>query len=234
MTNEVTEDLRAELGKYDTPTVCNALELVVPERRGHGYTTTPMFCSRPDLPSIVGHAKTVTVKAQLPHGRTLEQNRGVLLDYFTYIDAGPKPTVIVIQDLDENRGHGAFWGEVFTNVHKGLGALGTVTNGTVRDLDEAAEGFQMLAAGVAPSHGFIHVVEWGIDVAVNGMAVSDGDLVHADKHGAVVVPGDAAAQVPAKCELMFHREKFLIEASQKPGFGVAEIEAAMKNAAATQ
>lgn len=234
MSHDIPDDLRRELAKYDTPTVCNARELVAPHLRGTGYTTTPMFCANPALPAMVGFAKTVTVKAQLPHGRTLEQNREVLLDYFTYIDAGAKPSVIVIQDLDENRGHGAFWGEVFTNVHKGLGALGTVTNGTVRDLDECAEGFQMLAAGVAPSHGYIHVVEWGTDVAVNGMVVGDGDLVHADKHGAVVIPGDTADQVPAACELMFRREKFLIEASQKPGFGVAEIAAAMKSAAATQ
>ena len=233
MPSDVSEDLRRELAKYDTPTVCNALELVVPERRGHGYTTTPLVCADPQLPPMVGFAKTVTVKSQLPHGRTLEQNRGVLLDYFTYVEGGAKPTIIVIQDLDEQPGYGAFWGEVFTNVHKGLGALGTVTNGSVRDLDDCADGFQMLAGSVGPSHAYIHVVQWAVDVTVHGMPVADGDLVHADKHGAVVIPHAVAAEVPAACELMFRREKFLIEASRKPGFGVAEIEAAMKSAAAT-
>ena len=33
---ELTADLIAELKSVDTPTVCNALEILVPERRGYG------------------------------------------------------------------------------------------------------------------------------------------------------------------------------------------------------
>ena len=62
------------------------------------------------------------------------------MDYLDYVAAAPRPSVVVIQDKDEPAGYGAFWGEVQTNVHKALGCLGTVTNGSVRDIASVAEG----------------------------------------------------------------------------------------------
>ena len=94
----------------------------------------------------------------------------------------------MIQDLDDIVGFGAFWGEVQTNIHKALGCLGTITNGSIRDIPQVAPGFQMLAGSIAPSHAFVHVVDFGGNVNIHGMAVRSGDLIHADRHGAVVVP----------------------------------------------
>ena len=47
----------------------------------------------------------------------------------------------MIQDLDDIVGFGAFWGEVQTNIHKALGCLGTITNGSIRDIPQVAPGF---------------------------------------------------------------------------------------------
>ena len=93
------------------------------------------------------------------------------LDYLDYVAAAPRPSIVVIQDKDEPPGYGAFWGEVQTNVHKALGCLGTVTNGSIRDLGAVAEGFQMLAGSIAPSHAYVHVVEFGISVTIHSMEV---------------------------------------------------------------
>ena len=98
---------------------------------------------------------------------------------------------MVMHDLDGDTGHagyGAFWGEVQSNVHKALGALGVVTDGSIRDIPMIAPGFQMLAGSLAPSHAYVHVVDYGIDVDVHGMAVKSGELIHADRHGACIVP----------------------------------------------
>ena len=48
------------LARYDTPTICNAMEVIAPERRLIGYTVKPLVCPFPDLPPIVGYARTVT------------------------------------------------------------------------------------------------------------------------------------------------------------------------------
>jgi regulator of RNase E activity RraA len=149
----VSEDQLAFLRSIDTPTVCNLIEIVAPERRGAGYTASHLHCPFPDLPPMVGFAKTATIRARDPvSGPSYMQKR---LDYLDYIAAAPRPSIVVIEDMDEPPGYGAFWGEVQTNVHKSLGCLGTVTNGSIRDLAAVAEGFQMLAGSIAPSHAYV-------------------------------------------------------------------------------
>jgi regulator of RNase E activity RraA len=146
----VSESQLAFLRSIDTPTVCNLIEIVAPERRGAGYTASHLHCPFPDLPPMVGFAKTATIRARDPvSGPSYMQKR---MDYLDYVAAAPRPSVVVIEDKDEPAGYGAFWGEVQTNVHKALGCLGTVTNGSIRDIAAVAEGFQMLAGSVAPSH----------------------------------------------------------------------------------
>ena len=111
----------------------------------------------------------------------------------------------MIQDLDEAHGYGSFWGEVNSNIHKGLGCNGVITNGSVRDLPDVAEGFQMLADRVGPSHAFVHVVDFGRPVTVCGMRVSDGDIIHADQHGAVVIPSHVCSKVKKAAQLVARR-----------------------------
>ena len=141
--------------------------------------------------------------------------------------AAPQPSIAVIQDLDDIVGYGAFWGEVQSNVHKALGALGVVTSGSIRDIPMIAPGFQMLAGSIVPSHAYVHVVDFGIDVNVHGMAVRNGDLVHADRHGAVVVPADKIDAMKAALDGLAAREAKIIAAA-KAGGDVAAIKAAMK------
>ena len=145
--------------------------------------------------------------------------------------APPGPTVVVIQDLDPNPGFGAFWGEVNTAVHKGLGALGCVTNGSVRDLDDCAPGFQLLAGKVGPSHAHGHIVDFGGQVNVAGMTVNDGDIVHADRHGAVVVPREAVAKLPAAVGLLTRREAVILAAARSEGFDIDTLKRAMADSA---
>ena len=217
--SKVDETLLQQLRELDTPTVCNALEAVVPDRRGFGYTTEPLVCTRPELGSMVGFARTATIKAREPSQVRGADARQLSQGYYGYIDGGPKPSIVVIQDLDaESKGYGAFWGEVNSNIHFGLGCLGVITDGSVRDVPDAAEGFQMLADRIGPSHAFVHIVGFGDKVNVAGMEVSDGDLIHADQHGAVVIPVEAASDVPAAASRIARVERVVIEASQQPGF----------------
>ena len=133
----------------------------------------------------------------------------------------------MIQDLDDIVGFGAFWGEVQTNIHKALGCLGTITNGSIRDIPQVAPGFQMLAGSIAPSHAFVHVVDFGGNVNIHGMAVRSGDLIHADQHGAVVVPLNTIDGMKAAAPKLAAKEAQIIDAA-KSGKGVEAIKAAMK------
>ena len=216
------------LRSIDTPTVCNLVEIVMPERRGSGYTVKHLHCPFPDLPPMVGYAKTVTFKAKdkVPLGQaTYLQKR---LDYLDYVASAPQPAVMVMHDLDgEHAGFGAFWGEVQSNVHKALGALGVVTDGSIRDIPMIAPGFQMLAGSIAPSHAFVHVVDFGGNVNIHGMAVKSGDLIHADRHGAVVVPLNTIDGMKAAAEKLAATVARIIAAA-KSGGGVEAMKAALR------
>ena len=224
VTNEQFEFLRS----IDTPTVCNLLEVVAPERRGFGYTVRHLHCPFPDLPPMVGFAKTVTMRAQdrVPLGEAGYMNKR--LDYLDYIAAAPQPGIAVIQDVDEIVGFGAFWGEVQTNVHKALGCLGTITNGSIRDIPQVAPGFQMLAGSIAPSHAYVHVVDIGVSVTIHSMEVKSGDLIHADRHGAVVVPVEKIDAMAGALDGLLKHEARIIAAARAPGATVESIKAAMK------
>lgn len=222
----LSEKQFAFLRSIDTPTVCNLLEIVAPERRGAGYTTHHLHCPFPDLPPMVGFAKTVTIRARdAVSGPSYMQKR---LDYLDYVAAAPRPSVVVIEDLDEPAGYGAFWGEVQTNVHKALGCVGTVTNGSIRDIPAVAEGFQMLAGSIGPSHAYVHVVEFGVPVTIHGMATTSADLIHADRHGAVIVPLDKVAVMEAALDGLIKQEAKIIAAARAPGVTVETIKAAFR------
>ena len=110
------------LGRYDTPTICNAMEIVAPERRLIGYTTKPLVCPFPDLPPIVGYARTVTIRSVLKSTLPADEQSRRRIAYYEYVGTGFGPRITVIQDIDgADVGYGAFWGEVQSNVHKALG-----------------------------------------------------------------------------------------------------------------
>src|SRR5258708_20921104 len=126
----VTQSQFDFLKSIDTPTVCNLVEIVAPERRGFGYTVKHLHCPFPDLPPMVGFAKTVTIKTRdrVPLGEASYMAKR--LDYLDYVAAAPTPSIVVIEDLDgEHVGFGAFWGEVQSNLHKALGCLVLSTYG---------------------------------------------------------------------------------------------------------
>ena len=224
---ELDQAILEQLRALDTPTVCNALEIVAPDRRGYGYTVRPLVCVRPQLPPMVGYARTATIRAMHPAGRSGAAAGQHQLAYYEYMGQGAGPRIVVIQDLDDIPGYGSFWGEVNTNLHRGLGALGVITDGSIRDLNDLAPGFQALAGAILPSHAYVHVVDFGGEVHVAGMRTRDGDLIHADQHGAVVIPHEVADKVPAAAALIARRERVLINAAQEPGFNFERLRKAM-------
>jgi regulator of RNase E activity RraA len=220
------------LARYDTPTICNAMELVAPERRLNGYTVKPLVCPFPDLPPMVGYARTATMRATTPSSLSAAEQRAQRVAYYEYVGTGHGPRISVIQDLDgANIGFGAFWGEVNSALHKALGCLGVVTDGSIRDIPQWAPGFQALAGSIGPSHAYVHATGFGETVNVAGMTVRSGDLIHADRHGAVVIPFEVAAKLPEAAELCARREEVILEVARSPSFSLDKLRAALARSA---
>ena len=217
----------AALRAWDTPTICNALEITSPERRAIGFTVEPLVCAFPDLDPIVGYARTARQRSIRP----AQVGAAERIAYYEYIAEAPGPTIVIIEDIDTQTGYGAFWGEVNSNIHKAIGCLGVVTSGSIRDIPDCAEGFQLLAGNIGPSHAHVHIVDFGTPVNVHGMDVETNDLVHADQHGAVIIPIEVARDVPAAAQKIIDREAIVLEACKAPGAGIESIKAAIAKAA---
>ena len=219
--------LLAHLRGFDTPTICNALEIATGGRRATGFTRRTMVCPFPALPPIVGFARTATLRSAAPSSMPPSDARALRIAYYDHVAAVDCPTVVVLQDIDHEVGLGAFWGEVNSKVHRALGCAGVVTNGAVRDLDVLHPDFPIVAGCVTPSHAFVRIEGLGGDVDIFGMQVANGDLIHADRHGAVRIDRLAAGKLPHAIEVIVAREKLLLDAIERPGFGVEDIRRAM-------
>ncbi len=214
------------LKQWDTPTICNGLEILVPLRRSIGFTVEPVAFIDRKFPPIVGVARTGMIRAKEPPTGPVPA-RG---DWYEYVEAHGLPTIAVLQDVDDRPGYGAFWGEVQTTVHKGLGCHGCVTNGSFRDLDMVAPDFQIIGGRIGPSHAHVHLISMGGDVNVLGMLAGHDDIIHADFHGAVVIPRDCVKKLPAAIDLCTRREKVILDMARAPGFTGAKMRAALKQA----
>ena len=217
----------AILTKWDTPTICNALEEIVPERRGYGFTNKHLFSLDAGLPAICGFARTATIRAAAPSNEGAEQITKKRAAYYEYVAAIPAPTIVVIQDIDSQPGMGAFWGEVQTNIHKGLGCLGAVTNGSFRDVPDSARGFNLIGGKVGPSHAFVHLVDIGCQVTVHGLTAQTNDIIHMDQHGAVLVPEKAVKQIPVVLDLIIKREAIILDSARSEDFTIEKLHTAM-------
>jgi regulator of RNase E activity RraA len=210
----VLERLRA----YNTPTVSNAIEVFEVRPRNEGFMRPGIRCIFPRMGVMVGYAVTLKIRSVSPGAKSDTVHPS---EHWKDIMKVPAPRVIVVEDLDEPSGLGSLWGEVNANMHKAMGCVGCVTNGSVRDLDEVEPlGFHFFASHIAVSHAYVHIVEVGTSVRVGGLTVRPGDLLQGDRHGVINIPLDIAARIPEGVKVVDTMERQIINYCQSPGFTV--------------
>ncbi|MFW8635596.1 RraA family protein [Cribrihabitans pelagius] len=214
------------LKRVDTPTVCNAIEVAQGKRGFDAFTRGTMLCSDPSAGAMAGYARTAKIAAVAPPEEPPEVIRKRRMDYYRHMASGSGPAVTVVEDLDFPHCIGAYWGEINTTVHKGFGISGALTNGVMRDLGDLPEGFPVVAGSIGPSHGFVHVREVGTPVSIFGLTVNDGDLVHADRHGALVIPPEVTGDLEQAIRKLLDTERLILEPARQPGFDFDAFEKA--------
>lgn len=216
MVERLSDEQLAALAAWPTPAISNAIETFNVRSRNTGFMGPEIVCRFPELPPIVGYAVTCKIRASIPPGDDPETVPTHV--WWEHIESVPGPRIVVIQDMDQPP-RGSFWGEVNGNVHKALACIGLITDGGVRDLDEVREiGFQFLSKEVLVSHAYVHLVEVDGPVTVGGLTIHPGDLLHADKHGAMQIPHDIADKVAAAAQAVEDRERVIINYAKSAGF----------------
>ncbi len=220
----LTKEHLDALRQFNTCMVSNAIETFHARLRNTGFTDGTIRCifAEEDTPPMLGYAVTARLRSGAPpigggnfHDRS---------DFWNIVREIPAPRILVLQDLDEPPGRGAFVGDMHAAILKAMECVGYVTNGAVRELPSVrAMNFQLFAGNVAVSHAYAHLFDFGATVTVGGMEVHPGDLLLGDRHGVLNVPVDLVPRIPEVAGRLWRMEQAIIEFCQSGEFSVEKL-----------
>lgn len=216
-----------QLRRLSSSVVASAIETFGVRLPNVGFTTSKVECIFPDFWPVVGYAATARIRTVNPpmEGRSYYFRT----EWWDKILQVPAPRIVVIEDLDNPPGLGAFVGEVHANILRALGSVALVTNGSVRDINEVkAINFQLFAGNVSVSHAYAHVFDFGGTVKVGGLEIMPGDLIHGDRHGVVLIPSEIADQVPDAATNILKRRQYFIGLCRSGDFSLESLRGAME------
>ncbi len=216
-------DFIQSLTQYDTPTISNAIEVAQGTRGYERFSRGTPISAMNGAKAMCGYARTAKLSGAKPATEPPETIQARRLDYFRYMAEGDAPKICVIEDIDAPDCVSAWWGEVHTAVHRGLGVNGALTNGVMRDLDDHEPGFPVVAGSVGPSHMFCRITELDVPVTVFGLTVQPGELVHADQHGAIVIPTDVIPELQAAIDTLLANEQIVLAPARAPDFSIDRL-----------
>jgi regulator of RNase E activity RraA len=225
---QLTTEQIQKLKAFDTCLISDAIESFGVRLRNEGFATAGFRCLFKSFPPMVGYAATCKIRSADPPmvGSRYEERT----DWWRHIGSIPAPRVLVMQDIDDPPGTGAFLGKVHVNILITLGCVGAITNGTARELPGIeASGFQVFARRLAISRAYIHVVEYGGPVEVGGLTIQPGNLIHGDRHGVLTVPQELALKLPAVARAIGEKKQHLIDLSRKPGTTHEELSRGLRD-----
>jgi regulator of RNase E activity RraA len=206
MTGADLDKIRA----LDTCTVSNAIERLNVRLRNEGFVVGTTHCRFPNLEPMLGYAVTGRIRTSSPpmSARCYFDR----IDFWEFLDAQPRPSVLVLQDVDHTQGFGAFIGEIHAVISRALGCVGVVTNGAVRDLPAIrALEFHAFSGALGVSHAYAHLIDFGEPVEIGGLRIATGDLIHGDRHGVQTIPLEIVSQVPDVVAQIREEERELVD-----------------------
>jgi 4-hydroxy-4-methyl-2-oxoglutarate aldolase len=211
--------LLEQLGKFDTPTISNVIELFHVVPRNRGYMDQRIRCEFGHLPPMVGYAATAAFRSDAPPvGGDAYGSMDKQLEQFANL---PGPAVVVFQDLD-SPSISATFGEVMCSTYRAFGSAGLITSGTGRDIEQVrAIDYPIFTGGTNCSHAYCHILHIGLPVHVGGLTVNTGELLHGDINGVIRIPHEIANEIPDAASEFVAAERIVLDYVQ--GQGPCEI-----------
>jgi 4-hydroxy-4-methyl-2-oxoglutarate aldolase len=222
----------AALAKYDTPTICNVIELFDVVPRNRGYMDGRIKAAFSELPPMVGFAATAAFRSDAPP--TGADTYGSMDQQVARFADLSGPAIVVFQDLDDPP-VGATFGEVMCSTYRAFGSVGLITSGAGRDLEQVrALKYPVFTGGTICSHAYCHILHLGMPVHVGGLMVNSGDLLHGDLNGVTRIPLDIAGEIPDAAAEFVAAERMVLDFVQSSGAkAIAEFTARRKEFSAT-
>jgi 4-hydroxy-4-methyl-2-oxoglutarate aldolase len=218
---EISHTTLETLRQYDTPTICNVIELFDVRPRAEGYMDRSIKAAYPNLPPMVGFAATATCRTAVKPSTSSAYT--ALPDQVEQFDTLSGSAVVVFQDLD-GADAAATFGEIMCSTYKAFGAVGLITNGPGRDLGQVrALEFPVFINGAVCSHGYIHILDTLVPVQVGGLTVYPDDLLHGDCNGITTIPLEIASSVADACAEYIAAEQNMLDVIHSAAIGVTQL-----------
>jgi regulator of RNase E activity RraA len=209
------------LRQFDSSSLANAIETFEVRLRNEGFADGRVRAQFTDLPPLVGYAVTARIRCSMPPpvGKYVDRT-----DWWAYIQNVPAPRVVIVEDVDERPGVGAFLGHVHAHILRALDCVAYATNGSVRDLPAVRQtGLQLFAGGTSVSHAFVHIVEFGQPVCIGGLQVTSGDVVYGDRQGLLTIPPAILPDLPAAAAALIAQDQRVVEFCRSPEFSLETL-----------
>jgi 4-hydroxy-4-methyl-2-oxoglutarate aldolase len=198
------------LRRFDTPTVCNVIELFDVRPRNEGFMDRTIKACFPEMPPIVGFATTATFRGAQP-GREGDVYSSLVDQVQKILEDVPAPRIVVFQDLDDPPAAATF-GEVMCTVYQSFDCVGLVTSGAARDIEQVGKlGFPCFASSTIASHGYSRTIDVNVEVTVGGLTIRPGDILHADANGVTTIPRDLVPEVALACQKLMDAEALVLD-----------------------
>ena len=211
----ITKETLDKLREFDTPTICNIIELFEIRPNNTGYMDHRIQCAFPELPPMVGFALTSAFRSDhAPVGGDAYGSLDAQLEKFADLSG---PAVVVFEDMDDPPVAATF-GEVMCSTYQGFGATGLITSGAGRDLEQVrAIGFPVFTGSTICSHAYCHILHVGMPVRVGGLSIKFGELLHGDANGVTQIPVDIASEVADIGTEFLDAEAIVMDYVKAPG-----------------
>ena len=211
----ITQETLDRLRRFDTPTICNVIELFAVRPRDAGYMDGRIQAGFPELEPMVGFASTAAFRSGAPPvGGDAYGSFDQQVDAYGEL---PGPPVMVFQDLDDPAVAATF-GEVMCSVYQAFGSVGLITSGGGRDLLQVkALDYPVFTGSTICAHAYCHILHVGLPVRVGGLMVDPGDLLHGDANGVTNIPIEIAAEVADLAGPFVDAEKIVLDYVKSPG-----------------
>lgn len=218
----MTDSMIEYLKTVDTPTLCNAIELLGLRPHEEGFTPLQLRCLFPEFGRMCGYAVTAYVETVTS---TEARDNRRFVELYRMVEQSPKPAVVVFQEIGGHGDYAAHAGEVMSTIFQRCGAIGLVSDCGVRDLPEVrALGFHYFARGAVASHANFRIAQVGVPVQVMGLVVRPGDLLHGDENGVALVPRERREELPEMVKRIRDREGELLEFVRGKNFDLSGVE----------
>lgn len=205
----VSPDARTKLARFDTPTICNVIELFDVVPRNQGFMDHRIRAVFPEMRPMVGFAATASFRSDAPPaGGDAYGSLESQLEQFKEL---PGPAVVVFQDLDDPPVAATF-GEVMCSTYQAFGSVGLITSGGGRDIEQVrALNYPVFTGSTICSHAYCHILHVGLPVRVGGLVIYTGDLLHGDANGVTKIPVAIADEVADVAEEFVAAEETVIQ-----------------------